>query len=250
MTKPIILEIDARRKIIIPGDQQATIEFCVENFIGSANQAISEHGAFCVALSGGSTPKAIFQALAHPENKKRVDWKRVYLFWSDERCVPLDHVDSNYKMAMESGMQTLGIPQQQIFPMLTDGDVNERARQYEEKIACFAGDTGLDMIMLGMGEDGHTASLFPNTEALNVFDRLVVANFLPQKNVWRMTLTYKCFSQAKNCVVYVLGQSKAKTVSRIFTDPYQPMELPIQAVGTIDHLATWILDDKAASALN
>jgi 6-phosphogluconolactonase len=107
-----------------------------------------------------------------------------------------------------------------------------------------------DLVMLGMGEDGHTASLFPKTHGLHAEDRFVIANFIPQKNVWRMSLTFECINAARNIVIYVLGKSKASMVKQVLSGPYQPDDLPIQRVGTREHKALWVFDNAAAENLN
>lgn len=242
-------KIDDRRDIIIPGDYAATLKFCVDLFIFIANKAILEHGYFAVALSGGSTPKAIFQTLAQEENRSKIDWKHVLVFWSDERCVPHTHVDSNYRMAMDAGFNTLPIPIENIFPMQGEGDLEHNALEYEKLIVEKIPLKKFDLIMLGMGDDGHTASLFPHTQALHDVGHLVVPNFLAEKNVWRMSLTFDCINAANHIIFYVLGSSKASTLRKVLSDPYNPNALPAQRIGTQEHKALWIVDNDAASQI-
>lgn len=247
--KNLIKSVDVQRDIIIPGDQPAALKFCVEHFISIAHDSITDHGYFAVALSGGSTPKAIFQLLAQAPYRNQVDWQKVRLFWSDERCVPLDHPDSNYHMAMQSGFATLPIPKEHIFPMITEGDLEQNAVAYEKLVQKYANGI-FDLVMLGMGEDGHTASLFPKTHGLHPTHRLVIANFIPEKDVWRMSLTYECINAARNIAIYLLGKSKAKMVKQVLTGKYEPDILPVQAIGTPTHKALWVLDKDAAAELN
>ncbi len=236
---------DDRRDIAIPGDKQKTLEFCIQHFINKANEAITDNGYFAVALSGGSTPKAIFEGLARKENVEKVDWERVMLFWSDERCVPPEDPDSNYRMAMESGFVTLPIPLENIHRMKAEDDPEQYAKQYEEIIEEKLSGQPFDLVMLGMGGDGHTASLFPKTHGLHAPERKVIANYIPQMDTWRMTLTFDCINEAKEIVIYVLGESKAEMVKRVFTGNYDPDNLPVQRVGTATHKALWIMDDGA-----
>lgn len=238
---------DERRDIAIPGDDAQTVQFSAEHFLNVGQQAIKEKGSFAVALSGGSTPKAIYERLAQPKNRNRLDWKRVFLFWSDERCVPLDHPDSNYRMAMEAGLAVLPIPEQNIFPMQGEGDLEANAEIYERLITDKLPTGAFDLVMLGMGEDGHTASLFPKTHGLHPNEKLVIVNFIPSKNSWRITLTFDCINAARHIAIYVLGRSKAEMVKRVFLGPYDPDTFPVQRVGTPAHKALWILD-RAASA--
>lgn len=239
---------DERRDLIVPGDQKQTIQFCVDHFITVANEAINSQGIFTVALSGGSTPKTIYQQLANEKNRSQIDWSKVFLFWGDERCVPMDHPESNYRMAMEAGFATLPIPKSHIFPMPATGDVEQLeqgAEQYEKLIVQHVPKCSFDLVMLGMGEDGHTASLFPKTHGLHTVGKLVIANYIPQKQCWRMTLTYECINDAKNIAIYVLGESKAKMVKEVFTTAYDPDTLPIQKIGTPTHKALWIVEQSA-----
>jgi 6-phosphogluconolactonase len=234
---------DARREIVVPGDMATTLIFCVEHFVTLAAQSIKEKGAFYVALSGGSTPKAIFQTLSSPPYNTMVPWGQCHLFWSDERAVPPDHPDSNYQMAMQAGLASLPIPLPQIHRMCAETDIEAAALRYEQALIA-----PFDLVMLGMGEDGHTASLFPGTAGLTITDRLVIANFIPQKNCWRMTLTYPCINSAAHIAIYVLGAPKKKALAEILfstSDTY-----PINQVGTPTHKALWIADETAAEELS
>lgn len=244
-----VVSYDERRDIVIPGDYEKTIQFCAEQFLLLGNKAIATYNIFTVALSGGSTPKAIFEYLAKPENRKRLDWEKVLLFWSDERSVPPTHTDSNYRMAMESGLEGLPIPKNHLFRMEAEHDIDAHAHSYEQLIKEKVPTQSFDLMMLGMGEDGHTASLFPKTHGLNATDRLAVANYIPEKHTWRMTLTFEAINAAKNIHIYVLGKNKASMVKKVFTSPYDPSLLPIQKIGTPSHKALWILDMEAASIL-
>lgn len=240
---------DDRRDIIVPGAYEQTLEFCADLFIEIANKAIEDHGYFAVALSGGSTPKGIFTHLASEKKRSRVNWEKVLLFWSDERAVPPDHPDSNYKMAMEYGFKALKVPSQNIFRMVAEINLVENAFIYEKLIKDKINGV-FDLVMLGMGNDAHTASLFPLTHALHPQeDRLVVANFVPQQNAWRMTLTFECINRSKAIHIYVLGSGKSKTVKNVFLHPYDPDSFPIQKIGTSDHKALWILDTDTAADL-
>ncbi len=245
----IIHFFDSRRDIAIPGDTAATLHFCIEHFVHVSQTAIAQNENCFAALSGGSTPKAIYQGLCSPPYPQAIRWKNMQLFWSDERCVPPYHPESNYHMAMEAGFSKLHIPAENIHRMQAEGDVEEGALAYDHLIKAKVPHQQFDLILLGMGEDGHTASLFPKTHALHTRERLAVANFLPQKDTWRLTLTYDCINQAKNTVIYVLGKNKAEMVKNVLLGPYQPDELPVQRVGSEEHKALWILDKDAASWL-
>lgn len=246
---PKVCTYDERREVVIPGNYEETLQYCIDHFILTANAAIEAHGYFAVALSGGSTPKAIYEGLANEKNREKVRWKEVLLFWSDERYVPRNHPDSNYLMAMEAGFETLPIPSKNIFPVPVSGDWEKDAKKYEQTILKKIPSKKFDLVMLGMGDDGHTASLFPKTHGLDVKDRLVIANFIPQKDCWRITLTYTCINEAAHTAIYVMGETKAERVKTVLTSHYDCTLLPIQGVGTAEHRALWIVDADAAQKI-
>lgn len=234
---------DERRDIAMPGDTDKTIAFAVDHWLSLAKKAIEQTNRFVVALSGGSTPQTIFQKLAEKEGA--LDWSRVWLFWSDERSVPADHPDNNYHMAMQSGLAHLPIPKNQIFRMKAETDIEKNALAYEKNIQKILSEDLFDLVMLGLGEDGHTASLFPKTKALEETDRLVVANEVKQKKTWRMTFTYSCINQSKCAVIYALGAAKKTIVKEVLESPL-PSPFPASFIGTATHKALWILDDLAS----
>ena len=234
---------DARRDYIIAGDVKQTIDFAVEHLVHSAQKSIQQRGRFAVALSGGSTPKAIYERLV----LEKLDWDKIWLFWSDERAVAPDHPDSNYRMAMES-FQKVPIPPSQIFRMIAESDIEKHAADYEEKICHLLGNHLFDLVMLGVGEDGHTASLFPHTKSLEIEDRLVSANYISEKKTWRMTLTFACINQSFHSVIYAIGASKEFIVPKVLSAPILS-EYPASRIGTDEKKALWILDQGAAKSL-
>ena len=240
---------DERRDIIVPGDQAATISYATKHFIQCAQKAITDRGRFFVALSGGSTPKAMYQSLSSPKNRDMIDWSKVWLFWGDERAVPPNDPQSNYHMAMEAGFKQLPLKKEQIFRMEAEKDIEQNALVYEQLIRKNVPNEQFDLVMLGMGDDGHTASLFPMTHGLQVTNRLVIANYNPTLKVWRMSLTFDCINKALLSVFYVLGATKAETVSKVLNGEYEPDILPSQRIGTPEHKALWILDTEAAQKL-
>jgi 6-phosphogluconolactonase len=240
--------LDNRRKLTIPGDHETTLAFAVDLWLEIALESIKDHNFFAVALSGGSTPKKIFQKLSTMED--RLDWSKVFLFWGDERSVAPTHPDSNYRMAMEEGgLSKLPISKNQIFRMVAETDIEENAKAYEDTILDKLGSHPFDLIMLGMGEDGHTASLFPHTQGLKVKGRLVIPNFVPQKNTWRMTFTYECINRSRQICIYVLGEEKALILEKVLADSTHPDDYPIQLIGSSTNPALWIIDAPAAKNL-
>lgn len=247
MNSSSIHNFDERRNVALPGDHDKTIEFAVNHFISIAQDAIESKGGFYVALSGGSTPKKIFEMLALPKYREAIHWPSVFLFWGDERAVGPDHPDSNYKMAMDSGFSKLSVPKSQIFRMKAESDIKENAKEYEMQIKKNLRGKGFDLVMLGMGDDGHTASLFPGTKALDITDHLVVANEVPQKKCWRMTFTYTLINDAHNIALYVMGEGKQERLVDVLTD--KTNSFPSARVGTPSHKAVWIVDDDASKEL-
>jgi 6-phosphogluconolactonase len=246
MTK--IKFFDDRRDIVIPGNHEETLKFAAAHFVSQSNEAVKAHGNFFVALSGGSTPKKIYEKVCAPPLQKEMPWNKINLFWSDERSVPSSHPDSNFHMAMEAGFAKMSIPPENIHRMEAEGDIEAGALAYEELLKEKKA-SPLDLVLLGMGDDGHTASLFPKTHGLHTQTRLCIANFIPQKDTWRLTLTFECINEAKLSVIYVLGAGKTEMVKKVLTGPYNPDVLPIQRIGTREHKALWILDEEAGSLL-
>lgn len=242
-------KIDDRRTLVVPGSLEKTIPFCVDQFFDVAQKAIDDHDYFAIALSGGSTPKKVYERIPQDKRVSNIAWNKVLLFWSDERSVPPDHPDSNYHMAMEAGFARLPIPRQNIFRMEGEKKLTESALAYETLIQKKLKNHAFDLILLGLGEDGHTASLFPHTKALHVKNRLVLENYIPQHQTWRVTFTYDLINAAENISFYVFGAQKAEILAFVFTSAYDPEECPSQKVGTPSNPALWIADEEAGKKL-
>lgn len=240
---------DERRDVIVPGNAEETVKFCTEQFLAIGKEAIEKRGLFSVAFSGGTTPQAIFRMLSSPLYCNALDWEKVLCFWSDERSAPPDSVENNYFAAMQSGLGELPLRKENIFRMHAETDIEKNATSYESLIRTHVPSSAFDLVMLGMGEDGHTASLFPNTAGLSITNHLVVANYVPQKNTWRMSFTYTCIHMARVIAIYVIGGNKADMVAKVFSSPYAPENLPIQKIGTTTHKAIWIMDTAASSKI-
>lgn len=238
-----VTKLSATRELIVPGDYEATLHFAACHFLEMVNNSIENCGKFVVALSGGSTPNAIYSSLEKLGSK--TDWSKVHLFWGDERPVPPDHPDSNYSAAMNAGLKNLPIPDIQIHRMIAEKNIEKEATNYEAAIRreC-RGNASFDLVMLGVGEDGHIASLFPNTGGLQELSRWVIANEVPQKNTTRMTITYPCIRAAKAVVIYALGKSKQSIISQVLHSP-STSKWPASQVGTNSHPALWIVDTDA-----
>jgi 6-phosphogluconolactonase len=235
---------DARRDYFVANNHEEAIEFSCDHLIHSAQRAILQRGKFAIALSGGSTPDPIYQRFVE---KAELDWSKVWLFFGDERAVPPDHPDSNYAMCMKS-FQKVPIPPSQIFRMKAETEIEKHARDYEEKIHHVLEKNLFDLVLLGLGEDGHTASLFPNTLALQINDQLVVANFISEKKCFRMTLTFPCINNSLHSVFHVFGAKKKLIVPQVLNAAIDS-PFPASRIGTAQNKALWILDSDSAANL-
>lgn len=225
-------------------------------FADKAQQAVAARGIARIAISGGSTPQATFKLLAHPERPflATVPWDKLQLFWVDERCVPPDSPESNYGVCEDLLLSRVPIPQANVFPMEGALDPQEAASRYESTLRNVmklegAESPAFDLVVLGMGPDGHTASLFPETEALNEMGRLVVANHVPQKETWRITLTWPVINQGKEVAFEMEGTGKADILAEVLTGPRDPERLPSQLIRPANGKLLFLLDEDAAANL-
>jgi 6-phosphogluconolactonase len=224
-------------------------------FIRTAQQALDDHGRFDVALSGGSTPKAMYTLLAeNAELRHAVSWEFVHIFWGDERCVPPDHPDSNYKMAHDTFLSKVPIAPDHIHRMRGELESAEQAAiRYEADLReAFDLDDDepprFDLVLLGMGSDGHTASLFPGTSALEA-TALVASNWVGKLFSWRITLTAPVINNAENVLFMIAGEDKALALKGVLEGLYEPSQLPAQLIQPVDGNLTYLLDPGAASQL-
>jgi 6-phosphogluconolactonase len=223
-------------------------------FSSVAAEAAEARGVARVAISGGTTPKAMFALLADPAAPyfAQVPWSKLELFWVDERCVPPTDADSNYRMTNEAMLSRVPLPAAQIHRMEGELDPQIAAARYEAAVrAAFklegAQLPAFDLVLLGMGDDGHTASLFPHTAALHQTQRLVVANHVPQKDTWRITLTAPVINHGREVAFLIEGAGKAQVVHDVFAGSYDPESKPSQLVRPgSGRLSVWL--DAAAAA--
>ena len=219
-----------------------------------AGNAIADRGRFTFALSGGSTPRHAYARLAGEDLSHRVDWQLVHVIWGDERCVPPDDPQSNYRMARETLLDRVPIPQQQIHRVHGEEDPGRAAAKYEWVLRALLGSQGegspgaLDLVLLGMGEDGHTASLFPGQPALHETEHWVVA-VPPQGGTWRLSLTPVLLNAARYVCFVVSGASKAAILKRVLEGPFTPEILPAQAIRPSRGRVAWMVDQAAAGRL-
>jgi 6-phosphogluconolactonase len=219
------------------------INAAAEQFISVARIAIAKRGVFYVALAGGSTPKGLYQMLATSPYTTQIDWARVHLFFGDERCVLPTHDDSNFKMASEAMIDAISIPEENVHRMPTELEPVDVATAYATTMAEVLGEQPLDLVLLGLGPDGHIASLFPDTSALDVMDRMTTALYVEKFDSWRVTMTYSVINAARQVIVFIAGDAKAEIVKDITTDAVTG--LPIQRLApTGDYY--WYMDTAAA----
>lgn len=220
------------------------------DFVAKAEAAISERGRFAVALAGGSTPKATYEVLAR-DHAEDLDWAAVHAFFGDERTVPPDHEDSNYRMAREALLDR--VPVGSVHRMRGELPPEEAATAYEEDLREFFGPDGIprfDLILCGIGEDGHTLSLFPETAALDVSDRLIVANPVLKLETTRITLTVPVANAARAVTFLVAGEGKAQALKEILEGDADPRACPAKYVRPEDGDLSWMADRPAAGLLS
>ncbi len=236
-------------------NQQDLFEKSAAEFVRLARTAASANGRFTVALSGGSTPKGAYEILARSDLQRRIPWPRVHLFWGDERCVPSHHPESNYRMAEKSLISLVPIPLENVHRIATEREPNEAAAAYERTLRKVFNLSEnelprFDLILLGIGSDAHTASLFPGSAGLNEKKRLVIAHKVDKLEAWRITLTPAVLNQAARTVFLVSGTDKAQAVREVMKGTYEPKRLPAQLIRPAKGSLLWLLDQEAASLLH
>jgi len=228
----------------------------VQYFVEMAEEAVDARGRARIAISGGSTPKAAFELLGDPSQpwRDRMPWNNLDLYWVDERCVPPDDQESNYRMTCEALLKNAPLRPDQIHRMEGELDPAEAAARYETELRnSFRLEKGelprFDLIALGMGPDGHTASLFPHTKALHETSRLVTANHVAQKDTWRITLTWPVINRAKSVFFLISGSDKDMILKEVLTGPRDVDRLPSQLIWPASGILTMFLDRSAAAEL-
>jgi 6-phosphogluconolactonase len=222
----------------------------------AAQEAAAARGRFAVALSGGETPQALYRMLARQQFSQKIPWRRVQLYWGDERCVPPDDGASNYGSAREAFIKHVPIPPANVHRMLGEEAPEKAADLYEAELRDLAakerppsGVPVFDLVLLGLGRDGHTASLFPRSDALTVEDRFCVATQAPDGSP-RLTVTAPVINAARRVWLYVSGADKAGMVAEVLEGLRAPLAVPAQGVAPVHGTLTWLLDEAAAAELS
>ncbi len=242
-------------EVVVTPDPEGLAEAAAERFSKAAEKALAGSGRFTVALAGGSTPKGLYALLASEPYRSRVPWPRARVFWGDERCVPPTHGDSNYRMAEETLLRRLPIPREQIYRIRgEDPDPDRAAAEYEQVLKTVFGLRPaalprFDLILLGMGADGHTASLFPRSPALREVSRLAVAPYVEQVGGYRITLTLPVLNHAACVMFLVSGQEKAATLRSVLAPGAGHDRPPAGLVAPQGGVVVWLADRAAARLL-
>lgn len=257
-----MVKTESKHQVEVFPDAASLAQAAAQRFAKLAHEAIQSRSSFSVALSGGSTPRELYARIADGEKSSPIDWSSVQLFWGDERCVPPDHIDSNYRMAVETLISRVPIPHANVHRIKGEMNPGQAAEEYEETLRRAFGLTKsqqpaaavehlprFDLILLGMGADGHTASLFPHSEAIHEKRRWAAAQYIESQRGWRITLTPGVINAARQVVFLVSGTTKAERLFEVLYNPIQPEILPAQIVRPLDGQLTWMLDSSAAAKL-
>lgn len=237
-------------QVLIFDSPDEVAQAAAARFVELGQEAISARGRFAVALAGGSTPKRVYELLASEAYKEQLDWSKVHIFFGDERCVPPDDAESNYRMANEVLLSRVELPSKNIHRMNGVGDAIANARLYEDEMRTFFNNAAwprFDLILLGMGDDGHTASLFPGTEVLTEREAWVAGPWVDKLGAYRITLTAPAINNAAQIVFLITGENKAARLAEVLKGEHDPMRLPAQLIKPLDGSLHWLVD-RAASA--
>lgn len=232
-------------------DSPELTQAAAEQFVAAAQEAVAQRGKFTVALTGGSSPVELHKLLSQSPYKEQVPWEQTYVFWGDERWVPLTDEKSNAKMAFETLLNLVPVPKDYIYPMYGEGEPEEFALDYEKTLQQHFNQEApqFDLILLGMGDDGHTASLFPGTKVLSETSRWVQAYYLKPQSMYRITLTALIINQARKILFLTFGQNKANALYEVLEGNRNPDLYPSQLIQPQKGEVLWLVDEAAASKL-
>lgn len=252
MTMPKKIQVHYR----VEANREAMSVTAADWVASAVESAVRARGVARIAISGGGAPKRMFELLADPGHpfRTRIDWKRLLVFFVDERCVPPDSPDSNFRLANETFLSKVPLPKENVIRMEGELEPEEAAARYESAIRNQFRLEGaqlprFDLIVLGMGTNGHTASLFPDSEALHEMMRLAVANHVQDKIAWRITLTWPVINHADKIFFLIQDGSKAEVLREVLMGPYRPETLPSQLIQPESGELSFLLDEAAASKL-
>ena len=240
-------------ELVVAADLEALSAEAARRMTALVAAAMAERGRCTVALAGGKTPERLYRMLAG-EHRLGAPWQQVEWFWGDERCVPPDHAESNYRMARETLLSKVPIPGDNIYRMRGEIDPNEAAKEYGQMLKEKFGDGGgLDLVLLGLGEDGHTLSLFPGTAAVSETKHRCVANYAEHSTTgksWRITLTAPFVNRGREVIFLVSGANKAAALSQVLEGSPDPQRLPAQLIRPASGKLSWLVDAVAAGMID
>jgi 6-phosphogluconolactonase len=238
-------------KIIVQPDINSLVEFAAYRIANMIHATLQFNEHFCLALAGGSTPRPLYERLAQAPYATQIDWAKVHIFWGDERCVPPDHVDSNYRMAQDAWLSRVAIPDENIHRLHGESEPTQAATEYEQQLRDFFAHANelFDLTLLGMGDDGHTASLFPGTAAIHEKEQWVVAHHVEKLAAWRLTLTPAALNRSANIMFLSAGAGKADTLKQVLEGEYQPDIYPSQIIAPASGETVWVIDKLAGALL-
>ncbi len=240
----------ARGELHIYRDSQALARALAELFIATGRMAMAERGAFRVSLSGGNTPRAAYQLLGQEALRDELSWSDVFIYFGDERCVPPTDEQSNYRMAQHTFLDAVGIPHGNVHRIRGEAEPAQAANEYASILRSTLGNAPqLDLMMLGLGPDGHTASLFPGTPPQTDDESLVRAVYAQSQMMWRVTMTPKVINLARTVVFAVGGGAKAQILAAVYQGPVDPIKYPAQIVHPVSGRLLWFVDELAAGML-
>jgi 6-phosphogluconolactonase len=239
-------------KVCVLPDLEAISRKAAEMFLNFSRQYVSSLNRFVVAISGGTTPGRLYALLASDIFRKAIDWSHIHFFWADERCVPKENDESNYGLTFYTLLSRVPVPPLNIHRIKGEKDPKQGAREYETDIRSFFGTSGLpvfDLIMLGMGEDGHTASLFPGSKSLKETERLAVPVYREKPESHRISLTLPVLNNARQVIFLVAGRSKANMVRLILKGGQERKRYPAGLIDPSHGNILWLIDQEAAGKL-
>lgn len=241
----------SRLDIHIEKTADALSRFVAERVAEILSRAIAEHENGSLVLSGGETPCGVYRILGSKPLSERLDWNCVHLFFGDERAVPPDHPDSNYGMIRRELIDRIPVPEENVHRIHGELSPQEATQKYADEIQWYFNKEipRFDCVLLGVGEDGHTASLFPGTEALNERESPVAASFVPRLGTWRVTLTFPVINNAREVIFIAEGERKAPILKKMIESPVPSLDLPATMVRPHNGVAHWMLDSAAASSI-
>jgi 6-phosphogluconolactonase len=244
-----------RSQVRVYPTRSAAAHAAAAQFVATAEKAMNARGRITVALAGGNTPRDVYRLLATEEYASMVDWPNVSFFWGDERCVPFNDPENNASMARETLLNHVPVAPNNIYRVQSQLPPEEAAQNYEQTLRRYFSGRGtnlpnFDLVLLGIGAEGHTASLFPGSPLLNEQERWVGAVYVEKMKTWRISLTPIALNAASKVIFTVIGEEKAEAVKQILTDPKQPSLLPAQVIDPPDGQVLWIFDKPAASLVN